>query len=132
MIKRLCKLNKWLPLVKDLVPHWAPYHWRGAKIFLVRCQVSRKNVSHLKVKVRRTGVSCSVIFFLKMAKQTKGKEEEECLHPWVKVDQAVRPLPPKSLNILVGLTLKLDSLCIIVSVVENIWTVWLFLDYLCC
>ena len=46
------------------------------------------------------------------------------LHPWMKVDQAVRPLPPRSLNILVGLTLKLYSLCIIVSVVENIWTLW--------
>ena len=40
------------------------------------------------------------------------------------VDQAVRPLPPKSLNILVGLTLKLDSLCITVMLVENIWTLW--------
>ena len=47
---------------------------------------------------------------------------EECSHPWVKVDQAGRPLPPKSLNILVGVTLKLDSLCIIVNVVYNIWT----------
>ena len=51
------------------------------------------------------------------------EEEEECLHPWVKVDQ-VKPLPPKSLNILVCLTLKLDSLCITVSVVENMWTLW--------
>ena len=42
----------------------------------------------------------------------------------VKVDQAVRPLPPKSLNILVGLTLKLGSLCNTVSVVENIWALW--------
>ena len=40
----------------------------------------------------------------------------------VKVDQPGRPLPSKSLGILVGLTLKLDSLCIIVNVVENIWT----------
>ena len=40
----------------------------------------------------------------------------------MKVDQAVRPLLTKSLNILVGSTLKLDSLCITVSVVENIWT----------
>ena len=39
----------------------------------------------------------------------------------VGVDQAVRPLPPKSLNILVGLTLKFDSLCITVSVVKGIW-----------
>ena len=52
------------------------------------------------------------------------KEEEKCLHPWVKMDQAVRPLPLMSLNILVGLTLKLDSLCITVSVVDNIWTLW--------
>ena len=34
------------------------------------------------------------------------------------MDQAVRPLPPKSLNILAGLTLKLDSLCITVSAVH--------------
>ena len=49
----------------------------------------------------------------------------------MKVDQAVRPLPPKSLNILVGLTLKLDSLCITVSVVENIWTVWFVFKIFC-
>ena len=48
--------------------------------------------------------------------------EEECLQLWVKVDQASRPLSPRSLSILVGLTLKLDSFCIIVNVVENIWT----------
>ena len=36
------------------------------------------------------------------------------------MDQAGRPLPPESLSILVGLTLKLDSLCIIVNVVVNI------------
>ena len=55
----------------------------------------------------------------------------ECLHLWVKVDQASRPLAPKSLNILIGLTLKLDSLCITVSVIENIWTgrFGLFLEY---
>ena len=47
------------------------------------------------------------------------------------MDQAGRPLPPKSLNILVGLMLKLDSLCIIVSVVENIWTLWFVFRILC-
>ena len=41
-----------------------------------------------------------------MIQQTK-LTEEECLHPWVKVNQAGRPLPPKSLSILVGLTVKL-------------------------
>ena len=46
----------------------------------------------------------------------------------MKVDQAGRPLPPKSLSILVGLTLKLDSLCIIVNVVENIGTFWFVLN----
>ena len=54
---------------------------------------------------------------------------KKCLHPWVKVDQAVGPLPPNSLNILVGLTLGLDSLCIIVSVDENIYTIWFVLEY---
>ena len=28
--------------------------------------------------------------------------KKECLHPWVRVDQAGRPLPPKTLRILVG------------------------------
>ena len=53
----------------------------------------------------------------------------ENLHPWVKVDQAFRPLPPRSLNILVGLTLKLYSLCIVVSVVENTGCFGLLLEY---
>ena len=56
---------------------------------------------------------------------------EERLHPWVKVDQAGRPLPPKSLSILVGLTLKLDFLCIRVNVVENIWTFWFVFRIFC-
>ena len=51
--------------------------------------------------------------------QSEVKQQIRSLHLLVKVDQAGRPLPPKSLNILVGLTLKLDSLCIIVIVVEN-------------
>ena len=29
------------------------------------------------------------------------------LHPWVRVDQAVKPLPPRTLSILEGLALKL-------------------------
>ena len=36
--------------------------------------------------------------------------------------QAGRPLPPKTLSILVGLTLNLDTLCTIVNIVENFWT----------
>ena len=55
-------------------------------------------------------------------------EIKECLHPWVKVDQGGRPLPPMSLSIFVGLTLELDSLCIIVNVVENIWAFWFVLN----
>ena len=57
--------------------------------------------------------------------------KKECLHPWVRVDQADRPLPPKTLSILVGLTLKLVSLCIIISIVENIWTLCFILEYFC-
>ena len=46
------------------------------------------------------------------------------------MDQASRPLPPKSLQYFGRLnTLKLDSMCIIVSVVENIWTFWFVLEY---
>ena len=44
---------------------------------------------------------------------------KECLHPWVRVDQAGMPLPPKTVSILVGLALKLVSLCSIISVVEK-------------
>ena len=38
-------------------------------------------------------------------------KENENLHRWVKVDQAGRPLPPKTPSILAGLTLKRISLC---------------------
>ena len=40
---------------------------------------------------------------------TRGKylQVKESLHPWVKVDQAGRPLPPKRLSNLEGLTLNL-------------------------
>ena len=55
----------------------------------------------------------------------------KCLHQWAKVDQASGPLPPKSLSILVDLTLKLHSLCIIVNVVENIWTFWFIFRIFC-
>ena len=36
------------------------------------------------------------------------RRRKQNLLPWVKVDQAVRPLPPKTLSILVGLALKTD------------------------
>ena len=47
------------------------------------------------------------------------------------MDQAVRPLPPRSLNILVGLTMKLYPLYVIVNVVENIWTLWFAFRIFC-
>ena len=89
MIKRLCRLNGWLPLVKDLVAQRAPYHRRGAKLFLVRCQASCKNIRHMKLEVVTTKMllvfsvksiiqkkafinNFSLTFFLKTAKQTKG------------------------------------------------------------
>ena len=43
---------------------------------------------------------------------------KECLHPWVRVDQARRPLPPKTVSILVGLALKLVSLCSIINIIS--------------
>ena len=39
------------------------------------------------------------------------KKRKQNLHPWVRVDQAVLPLAPKTLSILIGLALKLISLC---------------------
>ena len=41
------------------------------------------------------GDTRTVKFYLRM---------NENLHPWVRVDQAGRPLPPKTFSILVGLT----------------------------
>ena len=49
----------------------------------------------------------------------------------MRVDQAGRPLPPKILSILVGLTLKLVSLCSIISILEKIWTVCFISEYIC-
>ena len=82
MIKRLCKLNRQLPLVKDHLAHRG--HTTGAKFFFR--QISLKNIRHIKLEFVRTGVSnvnsiiqkegfinFSLIFFLKMTKQTKGK-----------------------------------------------------------
>ena len=66
MIKRL---KDWLPLVKDLVALWAPYHQRDGNIFLIQCKVYCKNISHIKLDFIRMGL----YFFLSMAKQTKGK-----------------------------------------------------------
>ena len=54
------------------------------------------------------------------------RRRKQNLHPWVKVDQAVRPLPPKTFSILVGLALKLISLCNH-NKVRNVWMVWFVL-----
>ena len=43
-----------------------------------------------------------------MPKTSSRRRRKRNLHSWVKVDQAVRPLPPKTLSILVGLTLTLS------------------------
>ena len=51
------------------------------------------------------------------------KSENKNLHPRVRVDQAVRPLPPKTLSILVGLILKLTSMCITIYKFRKVWTV---------
>ena len=42
------------------------------------------------------------------------------------MDQAGRPLPPKTVSILVGLALKLVSLCRIISIVEKYLDVFLY------
>ena len=75
--------------------------------------------------------SCS--FYLRSLSFERSNKQLRSLHPWVKVDQAGRPLPSKSPNILVGLTLKLDSLCIVVIVVEKHLDVLVcFYNILCC
>ena len=58
MIKRLCKLNDWLPLVKDLVAHRAPYHRRKHLFYtlqLAKCLATTR-ISHIKLTVIRMGV----------------------------------------------------------------------------
>ena len=52
--------------------------------------------------------------------------ENKNVHPRVRVDQAVRPLPPKTLSILVGLVLKLISMC------NHNLKIWKSLDSLIC
>ena len=47
------------------------------------------------------------------------------------MDQTVSPLPPKSLDIFLVLTLKLYSLCITVIAVENNWTFWFVFRIFC-
>ena len=52
------------------------------------------------------------IRYTKEIKISVFSEAKESLHPWVKVDQAGRHLPPKQLSILEGLTLNLvHTLC---------------------
>ena len=47
---------------------------RKHKIFLRRCQVSRKNIGNIKLEVIRTGVLLQFSdTFFKMAKKTKGR-----------------------------------------------------------
>ena len=58
------------------------------------------------------------------------KTTNASLHPVGEGGQAGRLLLPKSLNISVLLTLKLDSLCIIVIVVEK--HLFVFRIILCC
>ena len=76
MIKTLYNLNNWLPLVKDLVANWAPYYQPSANIFpcifLIWCRVFRKSISHIKLKVIRTGER-ECILFLKKVKPTERK-----------------------------------------------------------
>ena len=67
----------------------------------------------------------------KMVSLEREERKKECLHQWVRVDQAGRPLPPKTLVILVGSMLKHVSLCIIISIIENIWTLCFILENFC-
>ena len=48
-----------------------------------------QNVPLLGVNIKKKFTDCSIILLTKRTKK-------ESLHPWVKVDQAGRPLPPKS------------------------------------
>ena len=61
---------------------------------------------------------------LSRARVASRLDKKEFLHPWVKLEEAGRPPPPKTFGIFVGLTLKLGSLCISVNVVKSIWTFW--------
>ena len=54
------------------------------------------------------------------------ESENKNLHPRVRVDQAVSPLPPKTLSILVGLVLKRISMC------NHNLKIWKSLDSLIC
>ena len=73
-----------LPILNYAVDVWGGIEWPDLeRIYLMACK------------------------FIPGVNQAKTK----ILHPRARVDQAVRPLPPKTLSILVGLVLKLVSMC---------------------
>ena len=75
------------------------------------------------------------VFFLKASQQVTHIEKSSVLTgrrftPVGESGSGRRPLPPQSLNILVGLTLKLLSLYCISVLVGNNWTVGCFINNL--
>ena len=84
--------------VTESVPDRASVHTRNAAFEAV--SAPEQNCSTPLLKVER---SVSDRFL-------KRSERKRNLHPWVRVGQAGRPLPPRTLSILGGLTLKLLSL----------------------
>ena len=61
--------------------------------------------------IKPLGAPQKFSFVLVFIRANVVNERKQNLHLKVRVDQAVRPLPPKALSILVGLVLKLISIC---------------------
>ena len=94
---------------------------------IFRSDISRENQSATNLERFRKILSSHVLmssFSLCLNRTNpEAKSENKNLHPRVRVDQAVRPLPPKTLSILVGLILKLTSMCITIYKFRKVWTV---------
>ena len=84
-------------------------HLSYAKAFEACIRISRR--PKYIFNVRHTGLVRRLTKIPLAAESNLNRRRKQNLHSWVRVNQAIRPLSPKTLNILVGLSLKLISLC---------------------
>ena len=115
-------LNVWKSQ-HNVTPTWHETHVARQNIFVARQSVDLAGV----LSCRATLFECLPHDPLNLRHVQLAQAKTRNLHPRVRVDQAVRPLPPKTLSILVGLILKLISMCIMIYKVRKVWTVWFVL-----
>ena len=103
--------------VLDMYHHISRKAWPASNTVLQISLTSLVFWTHFLMKLTHFGVSLDfhhIIFYyhavinIFIQKQCRRKKKKQNLHPWVKVDQAIKPLPPKTLSILVGLAWTTD------------------------